>query len=443
LKIEKRGYNLGEFVLTEPYVHKRRFSSKVIPPRHYKKYIKKPDFFVEYDEDFCTDESILNIPLTATILPLAWLTGADVRVGKLDKTFKHSMDKLQNTYRKMYPHINFDTNIIAEELIPKTIGKVDPDNRTGLMFSGGVDSTYSMIKNLDKRPRLMMLWGVDNFPYPEHPKHWGLVSSIYRRYAEDHGLSFNLIKTNISQLTDDKRIEHDYSKQLNNRWYGTAISHSFSRITPTAPLSFGRFDRIIFASTYASNYNFKDRPQATMPEVDEKIVWADLSVKHDGALTRPEKIEEISRHHQQDKLRIRVCLRSSEKAAEEYGLMNDCSCEKCYRTMISLMVAGTDPNTSGFKLDKTTFQEMRKFLMHMNMPGYGIFWTNIAKSLQEKKDIKIEGAQEFFDWLETYNPEMKDHLFYRELYNKLPYIIANKLPMIYRVLGIKPRGIRL
>jgi hypothetical protein len=434
---------LGEFILTEPDVHNKQVSGKVIPPKTLKKYLKQLDFFVEYDEDFCTDESILNIPLTATILPLAWLTGADVRVGKLDKTFKHSMDRLQDTYREMYPHIDFKTNINAEELISNKIGKVDPDNRTGLLFSGGVDSTYSLIKNLDANPRLMMLWGIDDFQYPEHPKHWELVSSIYRKYAENHGLSFNLIKTNIGQLTDDMRIEHDYSKQLNRRWYRTAISHSFSKITPIAPLSFGRFNRILFAATYASDYDFKVRPQATMPIVDEKIVWADLSVKHDGAVTRPEKIKEICRYHEQDNLSLRVCLRSSERAAMDHGLMNDCSCEKCYRTMISLMVAGTDPNSCGFKLDMTTFHEMRKFLTHMNKPGYGVFWTNIAKSLEEKKDVNIDGAHEFFNWLKTYDSEMNEHIFYRELYNKLPYSIAKKLRIIYKVLGIKPRGLRL
>ena len=49
------------------------------------KYIMNPELIVKYENKIYTDESILNIPLTATILPLAWLTGANVQVESIDK----------------------------------------------------------------------------------------------------------------------------------------------------------------------------------------------------------------------------------------------------------------------------------------------------------------------------------------------------------------------
>ena len=67
------------------------------------------------------------------------------------------MQHVQAAYKKMYPRGVFYSNIIVNKLI---------DNETscsgyGLTFSGGVDSTYSLISNLEKKPTLIMYLGAD------------------------------------------------------------------------------------------------------------------------------------------------------------------------------------------------------------------------------------------------------------------------------------------
>ena len=81
---------LGEFVIEKPSYHGKRFSSKVSTSKLLEKYIQERELFIEYDVNVDVDDSILNIPLTATVLPLAWVTGSDLYVGKIDKTFKES-----------------------------------------------------------------------------------------------------------------------------------------------------------------------------------------------------------------------------------------------------------------------------------------------------------------------------------------------------------------
>jgi len=94
-----------------------------------KKYINDRELFIEYDVDVNVDESILNIPLTATVLPLAWTTGSDIYVRTIDRSFKESMKELQQFFSKMFPKIRFTTEIKADKLVENKIEPEDLKNR--------------------------------------------------------------------------------------------------------------------------------------------------------------------------------------------------------------------------------------------------------------------------------------------------------------------------
>jgi len=173
------GISVGNSVLEG-----RKLTSKVTVPRHLRKYFRSPDFFAIYDADIQADGSILNIPLLAVVLPFAWLAGVDVYVDELDRTFKESMDQLQQVFQKDYPDAPFTTRIIADTLVENEVGEIDPSERTGLLFSGGVDSTYTLLTHLDLQPRLITVWGVDHYPYPENAVQWQKIISTYSEFAE-------------------------------------------------------------------------------------------------------------------------------------------------------------------------------------------------------------------------------------------------------------------
>ena len=143
--------------------------------------------------DVKADKSILSVPLTAAVLPLAWLAGSDIHVRSIDKTFKESMDELKIIFRNMFPKVSFKAEIIADEVVENFTEVSEIERITGMMFSGGVDSVYTLISNFHLRPKLVMLWGVDNFPYPERKDHWEKTISTYTEYAERKNLDFPLI----------------------------------------------------------------------------------------------------------------------------------------------------------------------------------------------------------------------------------------------------------
>ena len=73
--------------VTKSTLNDRKIISKISVPSELKKFVKNPELFIEYDTDIFGSESILNIPLIATVLPLSWLSGTDIHVSSIDKTF--------------------------------------------------------------------------------------------------------------------------------------------------------------------------------------------------------------------------------------------------------------------------------------------------------------------------------------------------------------------
>ena len=423
---------MNELVVNDPKLDGRILTSKVRVSKDLRKYLKQDKLFVEYDEDIIADESILNIPIVATVLPLAWLSGTDIKVGCLDRTFKDSMSHLRDTLAKIYPLGSLKSEIVVDKLVDNRINPINREKQTGILYSGGVDSSYSLIKNMKQHPRLIMMWGVDNFPYPERRDHWQKAISIYKEYADKKGLDFNVIKTDVNDVLDERRIEHKYHKALFDGGLRDAISHSMVLIPLTAPLSIGRFNNLIIAASYSNDFDFTYKPRAAIPDVDEKIKWADLMVNHHGYVDRMDKTRAIVPALKEG-LILRVCLMSTITD----GLINDSKCEKCLRTIAFLALAGVDPNKCGFKITDSTFSEMRHLWESMKTSRTHSNWREIQRLIPEKLDSDFHGSKDFFEWFKDFDFQTSErNWFYTDLYMNLPYQIACILDKIYRKLNI-------
>ena len=425
---------MSEIIIEKPVLKGRSLRCRVTS-LELGNYIKENELFIDYDADIYADESILSIPLLATVLPLAWLSGADIIVERIDKNFKEAMIKVQDTFKTIYPLIPFNTEIHADEVVDNRLEPQDNEYRTGLLFSGGADSMYSLLTNMNLNPRLLMTWGLDNFPYPEHPEHWNKTIEIYQAFAERKKLDFNLIKTNVTQILDNRRISHRYHRELYDGAVRSALQHSLVLLPLVAPLSTNRFDNVIIAASFTPSYDFSKNPRAAIPQIDESIIWADLSVKHDGFnLSRNEKIfGPISDFLKNDELVLRVCLRS----AYVDGKINDSTCEKCLRTIASLTLAGVDPNHCGFKVDESTFRLMRSYWEKARFSHPGFHWTEIKKAIPEEITQDMYGSKDFFEWFRSFDfKSVEKNWSYVDLYNSLPYWTAKNLDRIFMRLGI-------
>ncbi|MHA1711253.1 MAG: hypothetical protein ACTSUS_04210 [Candidatus Freyarchaeota archaeon] len=421
---------MAEIVIQDSKLSERELTSSVTASKPLRKYFKSFNLFAKYDEDIYANRSILNIPLLSTVLPLAWLTGADIRVDELDRRYAEAMHALKQEFKKMYPNAPFTTEIIADKLIENEIGT----EGTAQLFSGGVDSTYTLITNMKLKPRLVMIWGVEGYPYPQYPEYWKMIKRTYTAFAKKHGLKINFIRTNAREILNEGRIEHDFHEFIYDGTLWATLQHSLVLLPLLAPLSVGRFNHLLIAATGDPTYPYYKNHYASQPQTDERIRWGNLRVKHDGQIHRVKKIMgPIKKYLKSNKLKLRVCLMQHKK-------LNCSACEKCFETIASLILAGIDPNDCGFEVDCSTFKKMKYMFQNKKDLDFNQLWEwkGIQTMIPERIENDIYGSKEFFEWFRNFNLDLaqKDVWLYRDLYHRLPYPLARLLDILYDLVGI-------
>ena len=429
---------MTEITIKDSKIVEGKLSTSIKATGGLDKYFGSTEFYANYDLNIHIDESIQNIPLTATILPLAWLTGSNIYVNKLDKKFFESIEFLKNVFKEMYPSAPFSTEIIAEEIVENEIQVEDSERRTGLLFSGGVDSVFSLLDNRHLNPRLIMIKGVEIGNYEKYDKYWENVVQIYKEFSIKEKVILNVVETNAREILNIRKVEQDFHKLLKYGTLWARLQHSLVLIPLTAPLSFGRFDRLLISATHDSTLSYSRHPWGSQPIVDENIRWANVKVEHVSFIPRNEKIRgAIKKYLENDRLNLRVCT----KRERLQGTNLNCNaCEKCYRTILPLILAGINVRDCGFEVNETTFQSIREFIedKQLDIEGLEAFWLPLQKEIPSKFQSEILGATEFFEWYK--NLDLKSYQanlwFYRDVYYKLPYKLAMALDILYKKFNI-------
>ena len=386
--------NNSDIVIKDTIITNDRIKYTLEVPRRLRRYFISPSFEVQYDAEITCDDSIGNIPIVSTIMPLAWLNGVNICVKSIDVDYYNGIEKIKEDYRILYPKGSFNSRLIADEQIDNSRNPLL--NKYALLFSGGVDSTYSLAFNYDLTPELIMIFGADmalsNLEEIEKVKRW------YSNFAYENDLDIHFITTNARENIDMWRITHDFHGVLGSHYWGR-IAVGLFHAGHTAPLSMGRFDHLIVA---ASNFVRRDlddplqNPHGSIPVIDEKITWANVNIKHDGVMHRQDKIlplVEFSRNHS---VKLKVCL---ERVSENCN-----ACHKCLRSIFSLLVVGEDPNDYGFNVGQATLEFMKAKLMDGSLSGdIDWYWRRMQSDMPDDVDEVVPGLGEFCSWLRSFD----------------------------------------
>ena len=387
-------------------------------------FTRKP--WVKYDVEIQNIPSINTIPILSSVLPLAWLTGSDIEVDTIDSNYLEGVTNIQKDFKYMYPNGRFETTIHynSAEINSSSVNELS----YALNFSGGLDSTYTLIENLSLNPRLIMLFGADMDS--DNNDEINEVKIRYSKFASRHGLKINFIETNARESLDEDRITHDFYNVLGAHFWGQLQIGMF-HIGMVAPLSMNRFNRLLFASSVGSYDTLKEQsltPLGAFPVVDEKIKWADLEVIEHGSISRHMKIPAIVKYLETNQLYLKVCL--------YHNSDNCCKCRKCLRTIFSLLLSGVDPNKCGFTVDNDTFNHTRQ-MMEKKALSEDIehFWEEMKNDIPEDPPEIVQGYNDFCNWLNTFDLEKakkKDKSLKQKIYYTLPYVLARP---IYKILA--------
>ena len=427
-------------IAVEPRFHNNTLKVQVCFTRDLRRFFQASEFFVQYEDDITASDGLLGVTAVALMLPLAWLTGSDIRIDRLDRTFGQAAQALQREFSAIYPKMPFATEVIADEWIDTP---PNPEG-TAMLYSGGMDATYSFFANRESRPRLIQIFGTE-FPLSSK-KYLALLRTLSSEFAERHDVPISYVKTDSRFLLNNRCVMHRLVP-LRERLSGDlwkALGYALGFLGMTAPLSAGRFDRLIIAAWANREHadRMRENPDCSSPRVDEKIKWSNLSVQHHGCLHRFEKARAMKEWLPGNPLR--VCW--SREDLESRDRINCQRCEKCARSITALAVGGVDPNSCGFSITPDTVQFMKEFLIskEISPSNLAFWWGPMQREVPEDLEDDRFGLRDFLLWFRSLdlgdglNP-VPSRFSLDYLYHRFPYPVSMAFrSIVYGIIG-EPR----
>lgn len=341
---------------------------------------------VEYDKNIeDVDNSILSIPPLATVITIAWATGADVYLETIDNVFLNSLMKVESIFKDWFPQFEFSTKIHVKNIVSNKIDNSD----FALFFTGGVDSLSSYIRNKENIPSLVYIWGAD-IPLNEY-KFWKKVKNQLTNFAKNENIQINLIKTNAREIVDNELLGKEYGN-IEGGWWQT-VSFGLVLTGLTAPLQ--NFGTLLMASSFEE---FERRDGSHFLKFVD-LSWADVKVKLDGDLNRHDKIKYDLKNNSEYYPYLRVCWR-------QYEDFNCGVCEKCLRTIVGLILEDIDPKDCKFEAKEDVLDLIRNYFENNLFDleyAQLLFWQEIQDNIPNKLNTNLYNSNEFFEWFKDYN----------------------------------------
>lgn len=338
----------------------------------YNKLFSKKTFYVKYDIDISSvPHSILVIPLLSNILPISWFAGFDIKMKELDSVFYHQALKLKKQFSEYYPVINQkESNLIVEELVEN---KAVLNNKTAMLFSGGVDAYTTLLRHYEEVPDLITIKGAD-IAIDDKEQWDSVMEYINTTPTLQHNRKYT-IESNLREF-----INFNVDALLPSYGWWGRIQHGLALTCLTAPLAYlNGYETVLIASTRSSKMPFS--PWGSMPETDELVKYMGTNIIHDGyELTRLDKVKTIV--NLSDRYSIKPLLRVCYNDFKE-GL-NCGKCEKCCRTIFAIQLQNKNPNEYGLNTDKTVYDYIKNHLKNgFSTEGTKFYWKEMIAKIEK------------------------------------------------------------
>ena len=209
------------------------------------------EFFIEYSEDMSmVPKQVAVIPLLCNILPVAWISDAEIILEEVDKDFYDSVEEFKQGYIDMLPGIDF-----KGKLSPKKVIACDyvPTEKVAAFFSGGVDAFSTLFSHLDEKPTLVTLWGSDVFF--DDVEGWNNVKNHIASVGKQFDLETVYIKSSFRMFLFENVLDKEVFGKVKDTWWH-AFQHGIGLIGHVAPYAYKAKLKTVYI---ASSYTEKDR----------------------------------------------------------------------------------------------------------------------------------------------------------------------------------------
>lgn len=391
----------NKFILDEIRRLENRFEYLYRVEGEWCKYFNLNELFsAAYEIDVSSvRDSVAVVPLLGSVLPLAWLCDAEIAVPCCDKDFFDSVPEFKKGFINMYPMMDFRGVLTAETL------EQHSSSGTGAasFFSGGVDSTFTMIEHRDEHPLLVTLWGSDITV--EDLDGWNRVSGELKRISVEYGMEHITIKTGFRRFLNETAINEFVKKSGDGWWHG--FLHGLGIITHMAPIAYTRNISVVYMPASLDANAVTSMTIASYPTIDNFVRFCGSRVIHDGfEYNRQSKIRKLCEYcvREKKKLHLRVCW-------EKSGGGNCCVCEKCARTMLCILSEGEDPNGYGFQWNARIKRRVRlELTRRADLSKREFHYTPIIFRMKERFS-----SEQQKEWMWLFNLDFKHVSLYRRI----------------------------
>lgn len=315
------------------------------------------------------------------------LLDIDIHVPVVERTFYDCLQTVKKVYKELFPASHFNFNVSADH-IREFHYKAE---RKATFFTGGVDATSALIENIGQKPILLNVWGGD--VRLTDPTSHEQLEKYFKRLSGDLNLEYVFVKTDGREMWKEMELDmllpnHMDSKRNHDWW--ASIAHILSMTTTIAPYAFLQGIGICYiGSSYVDGTNIFDSN-------NEKLITAirfgsTLFESVDGQIDRLGKTKKIIDFHNTTgtDFQLKVCWN---RVAGE----NCSNCEKCYRTIMGIVVSGGVPKDYGFNVTSETYQKIRIFLRNNKVNE--AFWIPIVDSFKRTRALWKDNPD--FAWVE-------------------------------------------
>lgn len=306
--------------------------------------------------------------------------GTDLHVdGEVSPRLLANAQAISGLYKRWWPACR-DVTVIPRQQAPMPVG---PSRGTGLFFSGGIDSGFSLADAGPRVSELVTLVGVD-MPLADRAE-TARLEKLTRDVARAKGLEPIVVETDVSSTF------HPFAS-----W----IEHHGAVLAAIGHLLSSHLERVLIASS--GNETAWHVPWGSHPGLDPLYASDTLAVEHHGLVSRFDKIARIA---EDDVLlgRLRVC----NKARRNCGV-----CSKCTFAMRSLDILGArerartfppfEPRRGRFKIsDASSLDERERLRDAARSAGRGDLLPEIDGAIdayRRQARRKRLGAERWRNW---------------------------------------------
>jgi hypothetical protein len=303
-------------------------------------------------------------PFLSSLLLSSMALGEDIYIdAPVSSKLLENISTIQNIVTSWFPELR-RIQVSCSEV--KIYSPYLHQKGVGCFFSGGVDSWYSLLKNLPVVTHLILIHGADISN--DNLQAWQTAKTSVEKIAKELNKSLVLVETNFRATS----LYVEPSWEILHGSFLGAVGLSVSHLV----------DKVFIPSTRPYN-NLK--AWGSHPLLDPLWSTEYLTFIHDGCeADRMEKVQNQVAKSPLALQNLRVCWQNYQRSIEA---PNCCECEKCIRTMMELRACGVLEQSPAFHKSLNLHQAQR-IVISDNLVRHYLHIIHAAEQRQDWELVK-------------------------------------------------------